>query len=526
MAYSGTDDGSGRDRVKKELKKKLEKAKELRDDRKCLLNETNRLAMPWRRDIGDDGQDPERLSEADLADMVDPTMSESGEDFASDMMMQFTPEHEPWTNMGAKETVPKDFRKEFERIAQIAQTLLFESLQESSYYDAAHECFTDLTNGTMGGRGTMPRYGGDNFEYEHIEPADLLLCQSPRQGLADGRFTEGCITRETYEEIYGAFAPYPEKYANHKPEQEVKVTDGFYRCWDSPKGPKAWRRCVMVEDELTFEKFVDSEDDIGFFVCRFKVSGRNPWGIGPAHRAQPLQRALNELCAKGMVALDMALDPPMYYFDDGTANFEQGVEAGDKIPVGQEFEIWQEDKIIRFDAKHLTETDWRQMIQRAYYQDKPEQAGKTPPTAEQWQSLEVRARQRWEIPRGKIVREWVMPIVRWHMASLVKLGQLDPIVRIEGARTPFRLRPNSPFQKARAQEKVVKTRENIAFVGQNAPDVIDTVIDLPTTIANMARESNDELLAVRSKQEQAEYAAQKHAAMTGGLTPDGGTEPV
>lgn len=507
MAYDqGSEDEK---KKKKEIETKVnslvQEARTLRSERAELINETWRLAKPHRRRINETATKAPVLTQGDLADIVDATLAETMHDFGSDMIAQFTPESEPWVKFSARESVPIELKSDVEKVIAMTQVLVTEAIEESSYFDAAPQCFQDLANGTMAARGRRPMRGGDPFEVEAIEAADLLLVQSPGKGLVDSRFTEGKCTVGKFKEIYkpqGIELPKRPGMLPRKDEDELVVVDGFYRCWENVRGEAAWRRAIMVDNVMVYEKFVNDDPEVDIIVARWEVDGQSPWGFGAAFRAQPAQRALNELTALLMVATAKHVDPPTAYVDDGVANFEQGFEAGDFVGVSENFELFQWEPKGQLDLTFFTEQDLRQTIRHAMFQDKPQQQGKTPPTAEQWQSLEVRARQRWEIPRGKIVREWVLPWVRWFQRGLELQGKLGPdVYRVKDQL--FKIVPNSPFAKARQQEEVVRAREILGLAAQLSPQTFPVDVDVPATIDNIKQVLNDKLVVIRPEKERA-----------------------
>ena len=513
MAYGSDNAGDpGAKELQKLLGRKIEEARTKRSERAALINATYDLALPWRRKVGRSPQKPPILSEDDLADIVDATLQETLNDFASDMIAQFTPESEPWTKFKVKGTVPAELRRRADELTMMVGNQVFEALEESSYYDAAPQCFKDLGNGTMAVRARRPERGGDPFEFEPLEPCDVLLCHSATRGVVDGRFTEGCIPVSEFKSLYGRFAKLPSG-KNYKDEDEITVIDGFYRCWENVRGDRAWRRCVMVDGKCVWDNYYADDPDVDIIVARWEVDGKSPWGVGAAFRCQPPQRALNELTAILMVAAGKHADTPGFYTDDGVANLEQGFEAGDMIPVSADFEVnwWQPGG--QLDLTFFTEANLREMIRHAMFQDKPEQKGKTPPTAEQWQSLEVRSRQRWEIPRGKIVREWVLPIVLWTKNSLERTGRLGPLQLDNRLVTVV---PNSPFAKARDQEKVVRANNILAQMAQYSPDTFAIDVDVAATLNNLKAALNDDIVVVRSPEQRQALMAMMAQQQGGG----------
>lgn len=499
----------------------ISEARQKRNERASFINETYRLAKPHRRKVGQMPGVSPILSSADIADIVDATLAETVHDFASDMIQQFTPESEYWVNFDVKETVPDEYLQEVKLRASQTQTMVFEAIQESTYFDAAPQCFQDLANGTMAARGRRPKRGGDPYEVEAIDPCDLLICQSPGRGIADTRATEAKIKVAVFKEIYAAHGiQLPQRSTPWRDEDEIVVIDGFYRCWENMRGAAAWRRFVTVDTKVVWETYFADDPDVDIIVSRWETDGQSGWGVGPAFRAQPAQRALNELTALMMVAAAKHVDPPFTYTDDGVANFTDGFEAGDGIAVGETFEFNQLETRGQMDLSFFTEQNLRQVIRHALFQDKPEQVGKTPPTAEQWGSLEVRSRQRWEIPRGKIVREWVLPWVNWFQKGLEVEGKLGPDVYTVGKKL-FKILPNSPFAKARQQEQVVRSREILSTFAQFSPETLPIDVDLAATMRNVKSALNDELIVIRTDEERVQ-AAQMMAQAQGGGAPGGG----
>jgi hypothetical protein len=519
MAYDADPAETARKDLEKKVLQMIEDGRIKRSERASLINETYRLAKPHRRKVGAHPAKNPVLTEDDLADIVDATLPETIHDYASDMIAQFTPESEPWTRFGVKESVPAEFAKDVEQMASMVESVVFEKIEESSYFDAAPQCFQDLANGTMAARGRLPERGGDPYEIEAIDPCDLIICQSPARGLVDTKFTEAVIRVSDFKSIYGRYGiKLPTTAARKKDEEEITVADGFYRCWENMRGDRAWRRCVIVDGKLVWEKFYNDDPDVDIIVARWEVDGQSPWGVGPAFRAQPAQRGLNELMALMMVAAGKHVDTPGFYTDDGVANLDQGFEAGDMIATSPDFDVKWWEPGGQLDISFFTESDMRQMVRHALFQDKPEQKGKTPPTAEQWQSLEVRSRQRWEIPRGKIVREWVLPWVLWFKGGLEREGRLGPY-KVDNRL--FKIVPNSPFAKARQQEEVVRANDILRTMAGYSPDTFAIDFDVAATALNIKHALNDKLVVVRSPEERAALVAGMAQQQQGGAGGEG-----
>lgn len=208
---------------------------------------------------------------------------------------------------------------------------------------------------------------------------------------------------------------------------------------------------------------------------------------------------LNEITALTLASLHKVVDPPVAYSDDGTANIEEnGVDAGDWVNLGENFDVKILESGGKFDVSFFMQDDLRRMVRRALYQDKPEQRGKTPPTASQWTDERMESQQRFEVPRGKLYREWTVPIVRSHMWLRQQQGVM-PEVALDGR--VLKLEPISGQARARAFEKVQKAERLLGSAAQFMPQEAQLVVDGAATLANIKEQLGDELVRIRTPDE-------------------------
>ena len=274
-----------------------------------------------------------------------------------------------------------------------------------------------------------------------------------------------------------------------------------------------WRRVVMLENEIVYERLFDENGAETLFVARWRTETKSAYGIGAGWWPCAPARVLNELNALVMAQMHNVADPAHAYSDpDGGANLEQGIGAGDWLQLGEGFKVEKISGDGEFNAPFYTREDLRMMIKHALYQDKPEQRGDTPPTATQWADESARAQQRWEIPRGKITREWVLPIVRAHQEQRTRHGIFPPIMAGGNAIT---LKPQSPQAKARSFEKVAKGERVLATAGSPAlARTAEIAIDGRATLERIKEEIGDEVIVLRTQQE-IDDLAQRAAQMAG-----------
>jgi hypothetical protein len=86
----------------------------------------------------------------------------------------------------------------------------------------------------------------------------------------------------------------------------------------------------------------------------------------------------------------------------------------------------------RFDVQAFEIDEKRSMIRRAHYQDRPEQQGKTPPSATQWADEAAERARRMGTPATTLVHELQYPLFRRFAYLEGQRGKL-PKVQLEGA---------------------------------------------------------------------------------------------
>ena len=498
---------------KQALKRRLAKMRRDLDMRGPFINEVYRLAMPHRDRVGATKSTP--MSEEEIQDILDTTFSETIDDFASDMIATFTPQHEPWVKHEPTKALDQAMRKKASDQIKSAIDWFWEDVEASNYYDAADECFHDLAAGTMAMR--LREYGAAQpLCYEPIPTASLLIDLGPDKA-PDARFAQAKVEKRIIQATYGAWIDWSQlpkelasSFKNAKDEQGFEIADGVHRIFDKP-GVTQWRRVVTMQGEIIYEKMFDENGATNVFVARWRAESNSAYGIGPGWWACAPARVLTELNALVLAQMHNVVDPAHAYSDpDGGANLEQGIGAGDYLQLGEGFNIEKLSGDGEFQAAFYSREDLRMMIKSALYQDKPFQRGDTPPSATQWADESARAQQRWEIPRGKIYREWVMPIVVAHQWQRTQHGVFP---KIDIGSSAVTLKPQSPQAKARSFEKVTKAERVLSAAAlpalqQQAP----IVIDAQGTIDNIKREIGDDLVVVRTP-EQVQQVVQQAADM-------------
>jgi len=437
----------------KKLLQRIDAARMDRDRHECWLNETLRLAAPTYRRLNQNSAPQDRAAEED--DQFDNELELVGEDFASDMISTFTPQHERWVTFAPAEDLTEGQKREIAPQLRAIGDAIFAELERSNYYDAAQECF--LFWGVSAMALAISDMGPLNpLHFQPIEIPDLLMERGP-DGSVTGKWREMELTPLEQHMLWGAtyHAIFPMPPASKR--RKEKVLEGCDRDWSTP-GVERWHYRIIVNRKVRMTLTFEGAGSCPIVACRFRQQADSAWGPGPFKKATPRARVLDELGYLNLKGLNRSIDPPFSYEEDGLSNFDGGMEPGQgyaRAPQSKAPEAFLPD--VRFDASFFQADEMRKSIKRAAYQDRPEQPGSTPPTLGQWMDEKAWNTRRKELPRDRCVREWVLPIIERVAWILAKRGVL-PEVKLKGGKV-VSVRPISPLSKA-------KDLEDISITGQ------------------------------------------------------------
>lgn len=490
--------------------KRIKAAKTDRDRHATWINETIRLALPtYRRVTGTTNSD---ALNAEQDDLFDTTLQTVVEDFSSDMITTFTPRHERWVSFEPAEDLSEGEIVEITPQLRAIEDSIFAEIERSNYWDAAQECFSFWGVSTMAvaisARGPL-----EPLHFQPIEMPDLLIERGP-DGTLTGRWRQMKLDRMGLHIMWPDLFPAPTD--KDKPKT-FTVYEGCDRDFSVP-GEERWNYRIFVDDKERVKQNWEGAGSCPITVCRFRQQADSAWGPGPAHKAVPLARTLDELAYLNLKALGRSVDPPGSYEEDGVINMEAGLSAGTWVPRASGSSAPQPFKVeARFDALVFNVKEMRDGIKRAMYQDRPEQPGATPPTATQWIDEKTWNTRRQELPRDRCVREWVLPIIERVAWIKAQRGELPP-VKLSSDRL-VKIRPISPLSKAKDLEDIQITAQILSLVMQVANAAkMGAPIDMQATFAALkatAKERHLAMLTPQQVQQAAMMAAQMGGVMDG-----------
>lgn len=500
--------------AKSPIMKRIDAARRDRDNHQGWMNDILKLSMPTYRQIGESIEPEGRFREQD--DLFDTTLQEVVEDFASDMIATFTPRHERWVKFQPYDSLLEEEKKSISGDLRALEDAIFDEIERSNYWDAAQECFG------FWGVGCMAVAISDMgplqpLHFQPIELADLLI-ERGADGSTTGRWREMKLTKAGLHQLWPTVFPPPSMKDSTNPKTYC-VHDGCDRDYSVP-GEERWTYRVLVDGE---EKFSSTEAGAGsapIVVCRFRHQADSAWGPGPAHKAAPMARVLDELAYLQLKALQKSVDPIVSYEEDGVMNIEGGLDPGSwlaRAPNSKAPEPLEPN--IRFDVTIFKADELRKGIKKAMYQDRPEQPGQTPPTATQWFDEKTWNTRRKELPRDRCVREWVLPIIERVAWIKAQRGEL-PEIRLKDGKL-INVRPISPLSKAKDLEDVQVTGQVLALAGQVATAKASGVaINDRETIAKIAKTAGERHIVMLTDEEIQQQMMMAAAAQGGAGAPE------
>lgn len=458
-----------KDTLLKEMQRMVTKAEMDRNTHRARIADCYRYTMPWRHQFDQSQSNP------DIDVIFDGTAGIVLEDFAADMLNTFTPQKNNWVSAEPVEKLDSgQFNQIRDKLASY-QRVVFGAMARSNLYMALQEAYLDLGPGTMI---LMVTDIGATKPYhcEAIPVTDMLLTRGPH-GYIDGYFRRRKRCREEVKLLWpdaDLSVLGPEPRAGDDPE--YTVTDGCWRNW-SDKGNESYHYMVDVDGKRVYYKKYEGPGSCPFIGARWGRDSTTAWGCGPTYRTLPEIKTLNHFRYTNLKNYDKHVDPVVSYEDDGVMNVDNGVTPGTWVPraPGSEKPEAIESK-ARFDVSAFEIDECRSMIRRAHYQDRPEQQGKTPPTATQWADEAAERARRMGTPATTLVHELQYPLWRRFAYLESQRGNL-PKVQLEG--NDVQLQPVSPLLRAQEQEAVVR-RDKFAelIVARFGPQVGMIVIDI------------------------------------------------
>jgi hypothetical protein len=486
------------------------------------IEDCYRYTMPWRHRANT----PDHVYTD--SDLYDSTAMAVVQDFVADMMNTLTPAKSGWVELEAASKLDAGDKNIIAEQLANFQEIIFDEMRRSNLYAALQEAYADLSVGTMALL-VQDRHPSEPIHCTAIAATDLYLERDPWGGI--GAVWRKMSIRENEIKVLwpDAKPPYEQSEKDSDEGEEeyrwsdkiCEVWDGLFRDW-SDRGTERWHYVVMTTGRILWDKQYSGEGSCMFIVARWARDSTTAWGIGPTRFALPDIKTQNHLNYVVLKNTDKVVDPPFTYENDGVMNFANGLEPGMGYAreVGSQAPEPMESK-NKFDVAFINSERLVHSIKRAHYQDRPEQTGKTPPTATQWADEAAERARRTAVTN--LVQELQYPLIKRFSYLLGQRGIL-PKVKLQGEE--LQLQPVSPLLRAQEQEKVVRIDRFLELANARfGPQMVNAWVKQDDSLALMAKGLGVPMELIRNKVEmQAMIAnvAQLAGGQMGGGQMEGG----
>lgn len=290
-----------------------------------------------------------------------------------------------------------------------------------------------------------------------------------------------------------------------KPKGECVVRWGYWRLWDR-EDDCYWQHVVLVDKKLVHSAVTKGHGSCSLVIGRFGATPDFAWPDGPAIKALPDFRQLDEVRAGFIENIDFTLRPPIAYPDDGTMNFEDGIEPGMAYPrrpgatANDLQKIYEPNPLqaVIFDTQEL-----ERRIRRLHFCDFPEQKGKTPPTASQWLDEMVEAQKKIGTPGYAFWGEFPYEVFNRFRFIAEASGFIAPLEfkNEAGMQVKVSLQAYNPAQRAQENQDVLTGTRLLQIAGAAFPQTVAVLIDDRKTVENFKKKLGDELVVMRDPEE-------------------------
>lgn len=486
---------------KKREETELERIADARQERGQMqerLNSFYSLAVPHRPRIGATNT-YRRVEDLDEQDEIfDGTLQECVSDFASDQVDDFMPYYKPWVELepGTALSSTAD-ENSFKEQSKEWQEKLYDLIGQTNWYEQNLEVFHDVAGAAAG---TIIPHSppGQDVKVRSVLMHNLIMDEGGFSDL-DGRWDEFHSKKRKVIQMFGddIQKDMPKDWQSKGPNTSVEVIQGGrYEMTD--KGPRfIWM--VFLDKKLARWKKMPVGVPAPMNVARWRTAPPAAWGPGPADVALTAARTLDELAYLNLRKLGKEADPPMSFEADGVFEPEGGIDNGTYVarrmgsaaptplfePSRSQNTFFERDQLY-----------WS--IKKALYQDKPEQAGKTPPTASQWideKTLHEKRKQ----ARRRIYKEYILPSLRRFAHVFAMRGELEPIT-IDGETIQAKF--VSPLSKASDGNEVSAGMQFAQSSVGIFSEAALAVIDVKTSMENWQKKLGDTTVALQDPPEQ------------------------
>ncbi|WP_343289712.1 portal protein [Ferranicluibacter rubi] len=464
--------------------------------------------------------------DAEQEDLATGIGAEVSEDFATEVVSAFFPQGTDWVANGLDESELGDIEPQdladLQAESKKRDKIIFSAIRASNFESELGSTLDPhAAVGTVAWWIEKP-HNTRPISCSSVPPRELEF-NVEADGSVGDRFRVRHVRGTKLRSVIGDIT-LPEKIAKKVRDEKsctIEVVWCYWRDWSQPED-EVWKHVLLIDRMAVKTEDLTGEGCLPLIIARFSPDNEYAWGFGPSIKALQDYRVLDVITAATQDRVDIAINPPMGYPDDGVMDFENGLESGkayamrpgsgkDVVPLYFEGNA---------DLGFYTATDLERRIRRKHFADYPEQKGDTPPTATQWADEMVKAQRRIGTPGKKFWREGPYAIYRRFEWLLEKDGKIDDIT-INGRK--LTLVPNNPATQAADNQKVQVAGNLLTMLKSYFPETSQAAIDERKTAENFQTLLKDEVVVLRGEKETADLVQSVlGAAQQSGMLPTQG----
>lgn len=503
-----------RDALQKKAKRLIARAKKEKKQFETSMREAFKFCMPHRIRPGDQSK-TESKKDDDVELCTSIGIDVLG-DFASDMHNTFTPREQSWgefEDRGVGATTSE--AKQIEDLVKLIGDAIFEEVQDSNFYDVMPAAWKDFGISTMAI--TISQRKSIEPLFVQVVPIPELLILKGPFGDIDVRFREWRVMSDEVETLWPDIklpAKIKAKVNNTKEPTEFVAIEGGWR--DRSKPDETWQFVTLLDNQMIDDFVREGRGSAPIFVGRMNPDPGYSWGIGPAIDARPEFRTLDELEYLKLKGVAFSVDPAGTYDDDGVLNLEAGLEPGRYYPQEPGSKVNQLQVSHQIDVAFFEKEELESAIKRKFFQEKPRQRGKTPPSASQFLEEQQDNTARLSTPTAPLWSEFLSEVLLGFMWNMVSLARLPDGLNVEQL---ARIKPINPLERAARQNDVlvaIRFLETLGFSGPQAQLIVNWL----KTAENIQDRLGDDLVVLN---DEATFKSLVQAAAQSGLDEGQGT---
>jgi hypothetical protein len=449
---------------------------------------------------------PSAILTRDVDELATGLGSEVSEDFATEVIAAFFPLGQRWVVSSAEASrvdgADDDDIDGLQDDIENYDKTVFAAINGSNFTSEISGALDpDAAIGTIGLWTAAPG-AGRPYKVEHVPLQELEINVDPDGNVGD-RFRVRFVKYRNLRSLIGREVELPntiERKIKDRPNGMAEVCWCFWRDWTVPEDD-VYVHVLLVDKKQVYFSHLVGEGCLPLLVFRFSPDKLHAWGNGPAIKSLQEFRVLDTITATTQDACEVALNPPIWYPDDGVVNFDSGLEPGRayaKRPGGNSGDFGSLAFMGSPDIGFYTATDLERRVKRKFFADYPEQKGDTPPTATQWTDEMVRAQRRIGTPGAKFWREGPYEIYRRFEYLLDKDSKIEK-VKFNGK--ALTLTPNNPATQAQDNQKLQVASQLLGLFKSFFPQTSQASIDEMKTMDNIKKLVKDQVIVLRSEAE-------------------------